>query len=223
MYRWQIGAAAQKQQRCGESCQQCRINQVSTAPADSLNEKLRCRPAHSRGEAAGEREHGDRRACRAAEDPAERRKSGIVERCCHGNADRGPGGKVARDTRRPNKRNKPCGADQRADRHDHMATEAINRAAHIAGAQAADEQSDGKSGHGEGRRPAVIGGDQRYRQHRWIKQGAPGQNLGNAEHAHGAPGTEVECARAWHERRSLEKQAGKPAIAGRSPLQLEHR
>jgi hypothetical protein len=55
-----------------------------------------------------------------------------------------------------------------------MTAEAIDRAADIARTKAADEKGDGKAGHGEGSRPAVIGRDQGYGENRRIEQRAPG-------------------------------------------------
>src|SRR6516225_3909592 len=86
-----------------------------------------------------------------------------------------------------------------------MTAEAINGAAHIARTQAAD----GKSGHGEGRRPAMVNSDQRHRQHRRVKQRAPRQDFGKAEHAHRTPGTEDERAGAWHDRPSCRENRQK--------------
>ena len=51
-----------------------------------------------------------------------------------------------------------------------------------------------KAAHGKGDRPAAFGGDQRQDQHRGVEDRAPGQNLGDAEHRHGAPRPDDEVA-----------------------------
>ena len=79
-----------------------------------------------------------------------------------------------------------------------MPAEAIDRAPDVRRDQAGDQQPDREAAHGEGDRPAALGRDQRHDQHRRVEDRAPGQNLGDAEHRHGAPGAVDEVAASGH-------------------------
>ena len=151
---------------------------------------MRRRPADGRGEAAGQRQHGDRTARRGAEDAPERREGGIVERgrearrrAASRPRDRRPGASAWTSATRPSALTSdptvittwpPCAVDRAADeRRD----------------QARGQQAERESAHGERQRPAALGRDQRHDQHRRIEDRAPGDDLRDAEHGHGAPRT----------------------------------
>ena len=55
--------------------------------------------------------------------------------------------------------------------------------------QSRREQREREPGHAEGDRPSPLRRDQRNREYGRIEQCSPGQNLGNAKHKHGAPGS----------------------------------
>jgi len=75
---------------------------------------------------------------------------------------------------------------------------AVNQAADARRHQTCGEQRERKAAHGKAHRPAALVRDQRHGQDRRIEERAPGQNLGDAEHEHGAPGAGDHIAQSGH-------------------------
>src|SRR5262249_15320182 len=121
------------------------------------------------------------------EDGGERGKGRIVEGRSGGDAEQQPdrevsGGMIGVDDQGETERGK-----QRADRHDTMSAVPVDQRSDARRNQPRREQGERKAAHGKGHRPAAFVSDQRHGQDRRIKDRAPGQNLGAAEHQDGAP------------------------------------
>jgi hypothetical protein len=61
-----------------------------------------------------------------------------------------------------------------------------------------DQQAERKTAHGQGRRPAAVGRDQRNGEDRRIVDRTPGENLRELEHQDGAPGTGHKILESGH-------------------------
>jgi hypothetical protein len=94
--------------------------------------------------------------------------------------------------------------EQCADRHDAMATVAIDQQANPRRDHPGGEQGEREAAHGKCHGPAALGRNERDCQHRWIEDRAPGENLRDAEHQDGAPGTGDDIAKRGHDERRRE-------------------
>jgi hypothetical protein len=159
---------------------------------------MRRRPAHRGGEAAGERERGDRLAGGGAEDAAERRESRVIKRSRDGDTENEPGRKIGRRMRRDGQQRKPERAEQRSRGHHHMPAMPVDQAADRRCAEAGDQEREREAAHRERERETPFRRDQRHQQHRRIEQRPPRQNLRDAEDDDGAPGTENEIVEFGH-------------------------
>ena len=149
--RVERGAVARQRegvQRRADRGEQRGIDQIGAAPADRADQEMRRRPAHGRGEAAGEREHRDRPARGGAEDAPERREGRIVERGAEARAEHHPDREIGRpDARRTTRPQQAERADQRAGGHHHMAAVAVDRPADERRHQAGDQQAEREAAH----------------------------------------------------------------------------
>ena len=173
------------------------------------------RPAHRRGEAAGERQRGDRPPRGRAENASERGESRIVERGRDRDAEQHPDRQIGDGMLGMDEAEQAERAEERADRHHPMAAVAIDQPARRAGETSpAVSSAEREAAHGEGHRPAALGRDQRHGQHRRIEDRAPGEDLGDAEHQDGAPGAGEDIAELWAWERARE---GIPSTAVSRP------
>ncbi len=182
-----VARQRQRMQRRRDEGEQAGINEIGAAPADAVEQKMRRRPAHRRGKAAGQRERGDRPPRRGAENAAERGEGGIVEVCRHRNAEHHPHANISGRACRMHDEEEAERADQRACGHGDVAAEAVDRAADVRRDEAGDQEPRREAAHGKGERPAALLGDQRQDQNRRVEDRAPGDDLRDAEHRHGAP------------------------------------
>ncbi len=179
------------------------IDEIRALPSHGVEQQMGHGPAHGRGEAARKRKRGDGASCPGPKDTTERSKGRIVQGCSGRDAEQHPdreisGGMGGIDDQGETKR-----GEERADGHDPMSTVAVDQQAHAWRHEAGREQREREAAHGKAHRPAALVRDQRHGQDRRIEDCAPGQNLGDAEHEHGAPGAGDHIAQSGHDRSTV--------------------
>ena len=160
---------------------QRRVDQAGAAPAGELDQPRAQRPAHRAGEAAEQREVGDRPARRVAVHPAERGEHRVVQAGAHAETEHRPGGEIDRQRRREPDAGEPERIAQRARRQHRPPAAPIDHPADLRRDQPGDQQPERGAAHHEAERPAGVGDDRLGEHRRKIERGAPGEHLRDAE------------------------------------------
>ena len=160
---------------------QAGIDEAGAAPADVIDHESAERPADRAGEAAEQREVGDRSARRAAIHTPERGEDRVIEAGAHADAEQRPGREIKRQRRRQPDAGKPGRVTERARQQHGPAAVTVDQAADLWRDQPGDQEAERGAPHHDTERPAGVAHDRLGEHGREIERRAPGEDLGRPQ------------------------------------------
>lgn len=159
----------------------CRVREARDAPSFMRDEKSAERPANRAGEAAKQRQVGDRAAGALPIEAAERGEAGIVEAARHAQAHEQPGQQIKR-IGGGRRQQEVSGGQEQGTRGKHRpAAVTLDQPAGDGRRQPGKQESAGEPGNDRSQRPARLGGDRRGEHRGQIVGRSPGEDLRDAK------------------------------------------